>query len=120
MKDYQHLTDKAYELMLTYGPKIVLAILVLIIGLVIINRFTRVIRKVMEARKINVSLLGFVTSLTNIGFKILLLVSVRPYAKPEDYWDVYFDIYEAGKVALDEARINIPFPQMDVHLTKMD
>ena len=76
MKDYQHLTDKAYELMLTYGPKIVLAILVLIIGLVIINRFTRVIRKVMEARKINVSLLGFVTSLTNIGFKVLLLVSV--------------------------------------------
>ena len=47
-------------------------------------------------------------------------LAVRPYAKPEDYWDVYFDIYEAGKVALDEARINIPFPQMDVHLTKMD
>jgi len=270
MENYQNLIDKAYELILTYGPKIVLAILVLIIGLWIINRFTRVVRKMMEARNVNVSLIGFVSSLTNIGLKALLLISVagmigiqttsfiailgaaglaiglalqgtlanfaggvmvlvfkpykvgdliqaqghlgvvkeihifvtillspekktiiipngaisngditnfttegeirvdmtfgisyssnikkakevllkvmqdhpnvlkdpapfvgvsaladssinlavRPFAKPEDYWTVYFDIYENGKEALDKAGITIPFPQMDVHLNK--
>lgn len=46
-------------------------------------------------------------------------LAVRPYAKPEDYWTVYFDVYEAGKLALDAAGITIPFPQMDVHLNKL-
>lgn len=43
-------------------------------------------------------------------------LAVRPFCTPEDYWDVYFDIYEAGKIALDEAKITIPFPQVDVHM----
>ncbi|MFV0591496.1 MAG: mechanosensitive ion channel family protein [Draconibacterium sp.] len=47
-------------------------------------------------------------------------LAVRPYTKPEDYWTVYFDVYESGKLALDEAGISIPFPQMDVHLNKLD
>lgn len=46
-------------------------------------------------------------------------LAVRPYSKPEDYWEVYFDVYEAGKLALDEAGITIPFPQMDVHVNKL-
>jgi small conductance mechanosensitive channel len=41
---------------------------------------------------------------------------VRPYAKVEDYWDVYFQVNEQVKQALDDAKITIPFPQMDVHL----
>lgn len=43
-------------------------------------------------------------------------LAVRPYCTPENYWDVYFDIYEAGKIALDEAGVEIPFPQVDVHM----
>ncbi|HYQ58880.1 MAG TPA: mechanosensitive ion channel domain-containing protein [Draconibacterium sp.] len=46
-------------------------------------------------------------------------LAVRPYSQPADYWQVYFDVYEAGKIALDEAGITIPFPQMDVHLNKL-
>ncbi|MEM7162849.1 MAG: mechanosensitive ion channel domain-containing protein [Bacteroidota bacterium] len=42
-------------------------------------------------------------------------LAVRPHTNPEDYWDVYFDIYQAGKEALDAAGVEIPFPQMDVH-----
>jgi small conductance mechanosensitive channel len=45
-------------------------------------------------------------------------LAVRPYADRSDYWEVYFDIYKAGKEALDAANITIPFPQMDVHLNK--
>lgn len=43
---------------------------------------------------------------------------VRPWAKAEDYWDVYYQVNEQVKLALDEAGITIPFPQMDVHLDK--
>ncbi len=45
-------------------------------------------------------------------------LAVRPHCKPEHYWDVYFDIYEAGKKALDAHNIEIPFPQIDVHMAK--
>jgi small conductance mechanosensitive channel len=43
---------------------------------------------------------------------------VRPYSAPEDYWDIYFWVYEEGKIALDKAGIEIPFPQVDVHMQK--
>ncbi|WP_159519505.1 mechanosensitive ion channel family protein [Sunxiuqinia indica] len=270
MEDYRDLIDKAYELMLVYAPKVVLAILVLVIGMWIINRFTKATRRMMTVRSVNVSLIGFVSSLANLGLKALLLVSVagmigiqttsfiailgaaglaiglalqgtlanfaggvmilifkpynvgdlikaqghlgvvkeihifvtillspesktiiipngaisngditnyttegkirvdmtfgisyesniknakdvlmgiltahpkvlkepapfvgvseladssvnlavRPHAKPQDYWAVYFDVYENGKIALDEAKITIPFPQVDVHMDK--
>ena len=270
MENYDNLINDAKGLITTFGPKFILAILVLIIGLWIINRFTHIGRRIMETRKINVSLIGFISSFSNIGLKALLLISVagmigiqttsfvailgaaglaiglalqgtlsnfaggvmllifkpfkvgdlieahghlgkvkeihifvttlisldnktiiipngtisgediinyttegqirvdltfgisyssdikhakqallnvllnhpkvlknpapfigvleladssvnlavRPYARPEDYWTVYFDIYENGKEALDRAKITIPFPQMDIHLDK--
>jgi small conductance mechanosensitive channel len=43
-------------------------------------------------------------------------LAVRPYTHPNDYWEVYFDVYEAGKIALDQGGITIPFPQVDVHM----
>jgi small conductance mechanosensitive channel len=45
---------------------------------------------------------------------------VRAWVQTQDYWDVYFDLNEGIKLALDKAKINIPFPQMDVHLIKKD
>lgn len=42
--------------------------------------------------------------------------AVRPYSTTEDYWDVYFDITEGVKLALDANNIQIPFPQTDVHI----
>jgi len=45
-------------------------------------------------------------------------LAVRPYARPEDYWDVYFDVYENGKEALEKVDVEIPFPQMVVHVDK--
>ncbi|MCM5662021.1 mechanosensitive ion channel family protein [Galbibacter mesophilus] len=36
--------------------------------------------------------------------------AVRPYSKPEDYWDVYFETIEGCKLALDKAGIEIPYP----------
>ncbi|MEZ4841825.1 MAG: mechanosensitive ion channel [Flavobacteriaceae bacterium] len=36
--------------------------------------------------------------------------AVRPWAKPEHYWDVYFETTENVKKALDKAGIEIPYP----------
>ncbi|WP_457611531.1 mechanosensitive ion channel family protein [Lutibacter sp.] len=36
--------------------------------------------------------------------------AVRPWATPENYWNVYFGIVEEGKKALDNANIEIPYP----------
>lgn len=40
----------------------------------------------------------------------------RPWVNPKDYWDVYFDVVEKGKLELEKSGITIPFPQRDVHL----
>jgi small conductance mechanosensitive channel len=41
---------------------------------------------------------------------------VRPWTNAGDYWNVYFDITENIKKALDAEGINIPYPQRDVHI----
>ena len=43
---------------------------------------------------------------------------VRPWVASADYWPVKFDFTEAVKLRFDAEGISIPFPQMDVHLTK--
>ncbi len=267
---FQEYVNMAYDLVVTYGLKVVMAIIVLIIGLWIIKRFVKVLNKLMERREVNVSLRGFLSALVSILLKVMLFISiagmvgiettsfiavlgaaglaiglalqgtlanfaggvmillfkpfkvgdliesqghkgtvkeihifvtvlltpenktvilpnaavsgndivnyttqgvirvdmtfgisydsnikdaknvlfdiidnhpkvlknpapfvgvaeladssvnlaVRPYTKPEDYWEVYFHVYEEGKIALDNAGITIPFPQVDVHMAK--
>ncbi len=44
--------------------------------------------------------------------------TVRAWCKTADYWDVSFDITEAVKKEFDKAGIEIPFPQVDVHIAK--
>lgn len=45
-------------------------------------------------------------------------LSVRVTAKSSDFWDMLEDLYIQCKEALDAAGIEIPFPQMDIHLPK--
>ena len=42
---------------------------------------------------------------------------VRIWCKTEDYWDVNFDILEGVKKAFDENGIEIPYQQIDVHVS---
>ncbi|UTT83874.1 small-conductance mechanosensitive channel MscS [Vibrio pelagius] len=45
---------------------------------------------------------------------------VRPWVNTADYWNVYFDLMQAIKEGLDKEGIEIPFPQMDVHVNKVE
>ncbi|RCU45663.1 mechanosensitive ion channel family protein [Corallincola holothuriorum] len=45
-------------------------------------------------------------------------LAVRCWVNTPDYWTVFFDLNEQIKQAYDEAGVTIPFPQMDVHLSK--
>ena len=44
--------------------------------------------------------------------------AVRVWCKSADYWDVYFDLMEMVKKAFDENGVQIPYPQVDVHIDK--
>lgn len=43
-------------------------------------------------------------------------IAVRPWVKSEEYWKVYYDTLQAIKEELDREGIQIPFPQMDIHI----
>ncbi len=41
---------------------------------------------------------------------------LRVWCRPEDYWDIFYDLNESVKKAFDQNGIVIPFPQVDVHV----
>ena len=47
-------------------------------------------------------------------------IVVRPWCKKEDYWGVRFDLTRKLKEELEAAGCNIPFPQTDVYLHKVE
>jgi small conductance mechanosensitive channel len=43
---------------------------------------------------------------------------VRPWVNSADYWPTYYDLLEKIKTELDNAGIEIPFPQLSIHMNK--
>ena len=54
----------------------------------------------------------FVQELGEDGMQI----AARPWVKPDDYWDVQWEMPERVKRRFDAEGISIPYPQRDVHL----
>jgi len=76
MENIDAYTAKAIELIMAYAPKVVLAIITLVIGLWLIGIVTRITRKSMEKTKTDKTLIPFITNLISWGLKVLLLISV--------------------------------------------
>ncbi|MEM7363936.1 MAG: mechanosensitive ion channel domain-containing protein [Pseudomonadota bacterium] len=74
--DLTRYTDMAVELAMGYGPKLILAILTLIIGLWIISAVVRGLAASFERSQMEETLRNFLESLISIGLKALLLISV--------------------------------------------
>ncbi len=45
---------------------------------------------------------------------------VRSWVKASDLWNVYFEMNEKVYNAFNKEGLNIPFPQMDIHLHKVE
>ena len=58
---------------------------------------------------------AYFIALTSLGESSVNIV-VRAWVKAPDYWQVFFDMNEKVYKTFAQEQINIPFPQMDVHL----
>ncbi|MBN2664593.1 MAG: mechanosensitive ion channel [Bacteroidales bacterium] len=68
--------DKIIELLVLYGPKLIGAIVILIIGLFAISLFMKGVKKVFEKKNYDQSLQNFLLSLLKITLQVLLWISV--------------------------------------------
>lgn len=68
--------DQAVEMAIQYGPKLILSIVVLLVGLWVIKRVVNVVNKGLNASKTDPTLAKFLGSLTSIILKALLFISV--------------------------------------------
>lgn len=75
MVDVEQLTETAYTLGLSYGPKLLLAIVTLFVGLSIINRIVRTAHKHLNT-KADPTLGSFIGSLASVALKAMLLIAV--------------------------------------------
>ncbi|MGB0979017.1 MAG: mechanosensitive ion channel family protein, partial [Croceimicrobium sp.] len=76
MEKMEDFLAQSWDLILSYGGKVVLAIIVLIIGLSIIKRLTKVFRKMLTKRDVDESLVPFLSSLINALMKAMLVISI--------------------------------------------
>ncbi len=76
MENVSTIMDKAIAIAMDYGPKLIGAILLLVIGLWVIKLFNRWMRKIMEKAGIEPSLRSFLKSMVSALLKTLLIISV--------------------------------------------
>ncbi len=76
LMDYLPEPGKLVELAITYGGKLLLALITLIIGLWLINKFVKGVEKMFVRRSFEKTLQTFLLSLISITLKILLVISV--------------------------------------------
>ncbi|MBN1819562.1 MAG: mechanosensitive ion channel [Prolixibacteraceae bacterium] len=76
MENVNDLMVKIYDIIMDFGPKLIGALITLIIGLWIIGLIRKAVRKQFEKSSMDPSLRGFMNSLIGITLKILLFISV--------------------------------------------
>lgn len=82
-----------------------------------IDLVKRVLGEVIERDNRILKNLGVTIRLNEMAASSLNFV-VRVWVKNGDFANVYFDLMEEFKRTLDANKINIPYPQMDVHVYK--
>ncbi|SMF30020.1 small conductance mechanosensitive channel [Alteromonadaceae bacterium Bs31] len=66
--------------------------------------------RILQDKDVTIGLAELADSSVNFAFRV--------WTKTENYWPVFFDTNEKIKRRFDEVGIEIPFPQMDVHMDK--
>jgi small conductance mechanosensitive channel len=68
--------DTGYSLLLDYGPKVIMAVLVLVIGSWVVKRMTKMFKKMLVKRGVEASLHPFLGGIVGGVLKVMLLLSV--------------------------------------------
>jgi len=68
--------DKAIDIVMSYAPKVLMAIVTLIVGLFIIKLITNGLKKLFASQSYDVTLQGFLVSLVGMILKVLLGITV--------------------------------------------
>lgn len=76
MENLDQYWEQLISLAIAYGPRLLLAIITLVIGLKLIKWVMRLLGSSMTRREVDQTLRGFLESLTSIGLKFLLLITV--------------------------------------------
>lgn len=74
--ELQNWIDRGFELIMIYGPKILFALIIWIVGSWVIKMLLKGIQKTMERGNYDVSLKKFLVNLINWALKIILIVVV--------------------------------------------
>lgn len=69
-------SDKIIRMILDYGPRLIMVVVSLIIGLWLIKKVVNFVRKAMESQGLDASLIPFLTSLISVLLKVTLIISV--------------------------------------------
>jgi small conductance mechanosensitive channel len=79
MKDLSTLlpsSDRLLEIAVTYGGQLLLALITLVVGLWLIGKLVKVLKRIFEMRSFEQTLQSFLIHLITITLKVLLLISV--------------------------------------------
>ncbi len=76
MNNFNSYADQAISLLMSYGPRLLLALLTLVIGWKLIKVAINLLDRTMDKHDVDLTLQKFVLSISGILLKILLLVSV--------------------------------------------
>jgi small conductance mechanosensitive channel len=76
MIDLEAISKQVINLLLTHGPRVVMAIVVLLVGLWIIGALGRAMVKMMNKREVDPSLIPFLKGLSTTLLKVMLVISV--------------------------------------------
>ncbi|MEN7548345.1 mechanosensitive ion channel domain-containing protein [Rapidithrix thailandica] len=76
MEQLNNYTDEGIRLLMEYAPKVLLAIIVLIVGWSIINSIVGMMARILQKKEVDPSLTPFLKSVSGVLLKAVLLISV--------------------------------------------
>lgn len=78
--NWEKFYERAYDWVITTGPRIIAAIIILLVGLWLIRTFNRSLKNILERKKFNPSLRYFLQNLVAIALQVLLIFLVLQIA----------------------------------------
>jgi small conductance mechanosensitive channel len=74
MKYLQRFYDRAFDWILTVGPRLIIAILILVIGLWLVKVLNRWLKRILSDKEVDPSLQSFFLNLFVIGLRVFLII----------------------------------------------